>query len=267
MGSFQKYFLTTLISLLASFSHVMGSPEPQLNVEAATTAPLNCVVWKGSVFSWQREGIGCWLQDPEGNFRFELMQCRDPDIQESLQRLLSWEGTQGWTVIAVAGGGGTFSRWHEEWQELTPVLDSWMRTVAILLVPEAGAKGLVWPDGVEEITPGGRLLPQPHFSSFGSGQRVRSLQIPSFSADDSSGSESFLRLRGKLVERGLGRGGQQTVIQVTGAATEATGLRLTSSHQPGVLYLSQYRSLAAEFLPSEVFLPWWPLNNVLQLKD
>jgi len=222
---------------------------------------LHFISWKGNFLSWQRQGIACWVHDDEGNLRFEVMLGGQQPFPENLYRILDWDGYQGWTAISVESGGGTFSRWNEEWQELPPALDTWLRVVV-----SQTSGGVAVPAHVRDISPGGRSLTQPFFEDGKERIRVKRLQLPKLkqsSGNDNISNPGFRRL---MAGRGHGRGGQETVLNLMGNKNEVSGIRITSSHQPGSLHLSLLRTISAEFNPDEVLLPWWPLSGIIHVK-
>ena len=243
-----------LLSLSASASGLENSTPADQN--------LYFTHWEGNFLSWHRQGIACWVHDARGNLRFEIMVGGQGPFPRNLQRILAWQGAEGWTVISVESGGGTFSRWYEEWQEMPPSLDVWLRVVA-----SQSSVGLQLPALVRDTSPGGRPLLLPYFANDGKRPRVKRLEMPLLSSHSAASANAKVGFRHNLTHRGRGRGGYETVLNLIQTTSEDTGIRITSSHQPGSLEVAAPRPVAAEFNPDEVFLPWWPLSEIIRLKN
>ncbi len=233
-------------------------------LEISTPADQNLYFtsWEGNFLSWHRQGIACWVHDAQGNLRFEIMVGGQDPYPKNLQRILAWQGAEGWTVISVESGAGTFSRWYEEWKEMPPSLDVWLRVVA-----SQTSGGLPLPDQVRDISPGGRPLLLPCFEYDDKRPRVKRLELPVLSSNSLLPANSKAGFRHNLSHRGRGRGGHETVLNLVQMASEDTAIRITSSHQPGSLEVAMPRQVAAEFNADEVFLPWWPLSEIIRLKN
>jgi hypothetical protein len=261
----KKLPLFFVFLLVVSFTKAPANAEPGPNLSEESPNSLHFVHWDGSVFSWNREGVCSWVMDDQGNLRLEVLLTGVGDFQTNLQQLMEWSGTRGWTVISSGDGGGTFSRWYEQWQELDPALDSWLRTfVSVFPLDEVGSD---LPADVREITPGGRSLTMPMFSVGLRESRLRRFQITDFYRQPRVGNSDGKNFRARLTRRGTGRGGSQTVLNVMGTLSGPTGLLVTSSRSPGVLVLDRYCALPASFDPEAVFLPWWPLSDVITLEN
>ncbi len=218
--------------------------------------------WEGNFLSWHRQGVATWVHDAEGNLRFELMLGDDGVFPGNLYKILDWNGPQGWTVISVESGGGTFSRWNEQWQELPDALDTWLR---VLVAESVG--GLKLPSSVRDISPQGRSLCLPFFANAQNRVDVKRLQLPGLNDHDAAKlREEPTSFRQQQSWRGRGRGGREAVLSIAGPLPDGEGFRITSSHRPGSLHLFYPRTIKAEFQSEEVFLPWWPLSEILQLK-
>ncbi len=232
------------------------------DIPSGSNQKLYFVSWEGQFLSWQRQGVACWLHDEKGNLRFEIMLGGQGTFSENLEKILDWKGARGWTVISVENGAGTFSRWLEQWQELPPSLDTWLRVV---VAQTSG--GLPLPPQVLDISPGGRPLALPLFKNVWLGPRVKRLQLPELSQKIGNSLQTGHGFRGQMIRRGHGRGGHETVLNLAGAHGGASGVRITSSHRPGTLHLGPLRAISAEFNPEEAFLPWWPLSGIINLKQ
>jgi hypothetical protein len=252
---------TGLMVLFSFLFIVLAGAAKAQDSSPASNQSLHFVSWKGNFLSWQKKGIACWIHDDAGNLRFEVMVGGQQPFPENLNRILDWNAYEGWTVISVESGGGTFSRWNEEWLELSPALDTWLRVV---VSQTSGGVGL--PASVRDISPDGRSLTLPFFENGKERIRVKRLQLPKLQQNPGKVNHKNPGFRRLMVGRGHGRGGHETVLNLIGNTNDVEGIRITSSHQPGSLHLSQLRSISADFNHEEVFLPWWPLSGILHLK-
>lgn len=248
-------FVCFFTIILIFIGPAAGQESPSLQEQT-----LYFTSWEGNFLSWHRQGVAIWVTDSQGNLRFEIMLDAEDSYPGNLHRILDWNGAQGWTVISVVTGGGTFSRWNEEWQQLPAALDSWLRVV----VAEASG-GLNLPDHVRDITPGGRSVFLPFFENAPHRPTVKRLQLPGLNAEENN-FQPPQTLRRQCSARGRGRGGREAVLNISESPSGDGSLRITSSHQPGSIHLGPVRSMAAKFQPEEVFLPWWPLSEILHLK-
>ncbi len=175
-------------------------------------------------------------------------------------QLLDWKGSEGYTVVSIDSGGATYSPWFQQWQPLARVWDTWLRA---LIGQTSG--GLDLPAGVQDVSIEGRSLSLPVFSHSGERTRIKRLQLPKLTEQESTLPSASSALRQKLVRRGLGGGGQDSILSLSDSA-QNNKIRITSSHLPFTLLVDQPMAVAAAFSPEEVFLPWWPLAKALQLK-
>jgi len=251
-------FSFSCLFLICSF---MAAPAFGREISLQQHKILNFLQWEGDFLSWHREGVACWVEDPEGNLRCEIMLGGLDGYPDNLERLLEWNALNGWTVISVQTGGGTFSRWNEQWQELPSSMDVWLR----VLVAQY-SEMLDLPSLVRDISPGGRSLALPLFESTSELPRVKRVQLPPLSHDGLSTPETAIGYRNRMAQRGQGRGGGQSILNIAGTATGSDEMRITSSHQPGTLKVKGRQSIPAEFNHEEVFLPWWPLSESIRLK-
>ncbi len=235
-------------------------------IETNSKSPnLFVIQWQGSVFSWEREGVACWVADSAGNLRFEMLVGEQLLYPDYLDRLMNWSGFEGYTTISTSTGEGTFSRWNESWQSLPPALNTWLRVLLGTMDPEGTRANIELPSGVRELTFWGRPLTSVKFISNNHKNKLRRLQVPGFKLESQPGVVPEKSFRSELSYRGRGRGGQQTIITLSGDASTAGGVRINSTHQPGTLVLSQLQVLSASYQPEEVFLPWWPLSGYVVL--
>jgi len=254
--SFFKVSICLLVCLLCL-------PESSL-AQDSNPDPEQCLYftqWGGSFLSVEKRGVAAWIHDSAGNLRFEIMFVGQGQESKNLDRILNWSGPEGWTFISAASGAGTFSRWYEQWQEIPSSMDIWLRAI----IAHTGG-GLPLPTGVRETSPGGRTLLLPLFETAEKRTRVKKLQLPEFIQSEKSSEEPVHDFRQRMTRRGAGRGGPETVLNLVSSSGEFPDLRITSSRYPGSLHLGFPQRIAAEYIIEEVFLPWWPLSGIVNLK-
>ena len=244
-------------------------------VEPGTRAVL--AHWQASAFSEARHGFCCWMIDPAGSLRLEISAPAGPwDNDQGHESLLAWDG-DGWTLILGEPGQGTLNRWREQWRNSPPGLERLIRAA----LSEFPAKEFeISFDGISPSHKGFR--PQPRNSSSGSARKnhyKRRWEVSSrfLVLDDDQKSisgppqESF---RVKMIERGSGRGGaaeiftQEFFIPTNGHFDRdpwvpGTRMLLSSSRRPGRLQLEVVALQLHLEVPSEAFLPLWPLDKFL----
>jgi len=250
-GKLFRAFLIIFVS--ASTAFCQSPPEKSDQTLYFTT-------WEGSFLSHHRRGSACWVLDAEGNLRFEILIGGRTGYPMNRDQLLDWNGSEGYTVVSIESGGATYSPWFQQWQPLSKAWDTWLRT---LIGQTSG--GLTLPAGVLDVSIEGRSLNLPVFSRSGEKSRIKRLQLPKLTKQESKHQRSYTALRQKMVRRGLGGGGQDSILSLSDSAQD-NKIRITSSHLPFTLLVDQPMVLAAAFSPEEVFLPWWPLAQALQLK-
>ncbi|MFO7610197.1 MAG: hypothetical protein R6X35_13595 [Candidatus Krumholzibacteriia bacterium] len=144
----------------------------------------------------------------------------------ALASLLARQG-RGWTLVLPAVGDAVLQPWDREWRRLPADLAAGLRAVAQAVADPAGG-----------------------------GPRRRHVLPP---AGPSPG------LRAALAARGRGRGGPGEVLTVVRRGDPAAGgaLAVRSSRRPGSLTITALRSLPVAYAPDEVFVPLWPLADLL----
>jgi len=181
---------------------------------------------------------------------------------DNLKRVMDWDGTQGWTVVSVDSGGGTYSRWNEQWQVLAPAWDTWLR---VLISQTSG--GIPLPSEIRDVSPGGRPLLLPLYENNAHRPRVKRLQMPMLDTQTDINRKSDSGFRLSMTRRGRGRGGKDSILSLVAASTDNSVIRITSSHMPVTLQLTNPLPIAAEYSTEEAFLPWWPLSSAVHLKN
>ncbi len=247
---------TTLSAFADSASADTAQPEIQQKI--------HFLRWSGQVFSWNRKGAACWIHDQKGNLRFEVLADADGPSDLLLEKILQWEGFEGWTVISIAQEAGTFSRWNESWNDLPSSIHTWLRVVAYLAMDEQDTP-VELPREIKDISPGGRPLCRPVFPQWKKRSRIRRLQLPKPNFEDHFPGTPNLGLRHQLTHRGMGNAGEQTVLNISGQVSGPEGMKLSSTHNPGILHLDHYLEIPVTYDFAEAFLPWWPLGNIISL--
>ncbi|MEZ4388312.1 MAG: hypothetical protein R3D98_12210 [Candidatus Krumholzibacteriia bacterium] len=137
---------------------------------------------------------------------------------------------RGWTICA--GPDGAFIQpWNERWSEVGPATARFLSAlVAAVGHPESAATGRL-------VLPSWDDLPAAW-------QPPR--RVPAEGG----------RLHRRLVERGLGRGGDGLVVS---SRATADGLRWSTRRWPVVLLTRTLARALTPDLPPEAFLPLWPL--------
>lgn len=242
----------------ALFGVVLWLPAGTAAQDSASTVDqtFHYTSWQAGLLSWQEEGSAGWLMDSEGNLRCEIMVTAPGSEPGQMQNLLTWTGAQGWTLISLPAAEGTHSRWHEAWEPLPAVLDTWLRflTAAILEQP--------LPAEIHEITPGGRTLMVPRLAGLKANSTQRRFEL-----DDPTASSSDPGFRAGAAGRGLGRGGAPTVLTLAEPGAFNKNYRISSSRHPGTLTIQSPSTRSVVYEPSEVFLPWWPLADFLEFRE
>lgn len=241
-----------LVAAVVARAAVAGSTADPASPEPAAPAPavsLGLVLadWTAGAFGREAGGYLAWVEGPGGDLRVEVLEPGDGAAPpagaaapaasrdaEALAALLGRQG-RGWTVVAGAGDEpGILAPWDREWRPAPPGLGRLARAVAAAAAAPGSRARL------ELAAPAA-----PGRSEVGQGP-------PPGPAGG---------LRAVLVARGRGGGGPGERLAVEGRPDGA--VLVTSSRRPGTLAIRPRpaRSLAGD--PAAVFLPWWPLGEVL----
>ena len=238
--------------------------------------PLHLLPWSVAVLSHRFAGSACWLQSDEGFVRLEWAQDRNPADGAAaaqmrpaggldadgpdLRDLLRQRGA-GWTVVLGADRTGTVNRWQEEWHKAPGPLVEALRVVLSTL-QQGPAPAAATSIGRSDWQPARRTA----------ARRIE-LTEPLRLADDTETAAGGrpdptpdahrTTWRQRLVERGDGRGGEGEILTLTWTATPAQ-LAVRSSRRPGVLRLGPVTRIAdVSCLTPEVFVPLWPLDDLV----
>ena len=159
---------------------------------------------------------------------------------------------------------GTRNAWAEAWQPLAYAEGLWTRLLADLL--ESGRpSALVRAAGVRPLSsPASVAIPRPRFLAGGAGARLsRRFQLPDLLKPSTGPRETSLR--DELGSRGAGRGGQDDILTlVVRPDLQGRSWRVTTSRLPGWVEFRDRRGLAVASPRAEVFVPLWPLSQLLE---
>jgi len=191
--------------------------------------------WRAMALGRQVDGAAGWVIASDGTLRLDLT-VSDPmndAAPEPGMALLARQG-RGWTLITSADGAGVYGAWDREWQ-----------------LPPAGLAELAFQ--IAALT-----------ASNGSGvSRTLTLAAdPAVATAATAGVGRFGSFRQGLVTRGRGGGGPGERVSVRASADDDR-VRIRSSRRPGWLEVLPRERLTVVGKAAEVFLPWWPLGDVL----
>ncbi len=203
---------------------------------AAAQDTLNFVLadWRAEALGRQVAGTAGWVADPGGALRLDLTVTDDradepsPGTGEAVLARLG----RGWTLVTNPGGEGVYGAWDREWQ-----------------APPAGLSELVSQVVALSAAPG--AVPSR-----------RTLDLAADPAATASMDRSARDFRRALVTRGRGGGGPGERVTVRVAAGDRMVL-VRSSRRPGWLEIVPRERRTAVGMAEEVFLPWYPLGEVL----
>ena len=214
--------------------------------EGAVTGRLDTVAWSFGAWGSRYVGRACWLDESDGRWRLEVAQ---GDVGEA--DLLDQRG-EGWCAVAVEDGRAFFQEWRGQLDPLAPSEIARLR-VLMDLCGAAPGFGDDTPAPVmtrSERRAHGRRLP---WSTESTGEdRVRILE---WTADGPSD------LRARLETRARGRGGAGEIWRCVGEPDGS--LRISSSRRSGTLRVEPAGSRTVRYFPDDVYLPLWPLGEVL----
>ena len=191
--------------------------------------------WKILALGRQAIGAAACVTGPAGELRVDILAV-EPGGPAMGEDLMSRAG-RGWTLVTGPGAPGIYGAWDREWR-----------------TPPAGLAELAL--AVAERVAGDPWAPGPGSCTLTVTAMVDNGETLS-SGDPGTGS-----FRRDLARRARGGGGPGERILV--GAADARGLvRVRSSRRPGALVVSPRERRPAVGQAAEVFLPWWPLADVL----
>lgn len=191
--------------------------------------------WSIRALGRQALGVAAWVTGPAGELRVDLL-AADPDAPVQRADLMSRAG-KGWTLVTGPRTPGVYGAWDREWR-----------------TPPTGLADLAL--AVADRVTGDRTEPGP-------GPCTLTVMAPADHGEDLPADEAEpRRFRRDLARRARGGGGSGERILV-GAADARGNVTVRSSRRPGALVVSPRERRPAEGRAAEVFLPWWPLADVL----
>lgn len=207
---------------------------------AATSDTLSFVLadWQAVALGRQVAGAAGWVTAADGTLRLDLTMAAAPEdsLPEPGLALLSRQG-RGWTLITDADGTGVYGAWDREWKPAPAGLTGLaIRIVALTAATGSGpvSRRLV-------------LAVDPAVAAAAAGA----------AAERAGGG-----FRQGLAARGRGGGGPGERVSAR-AAGDGGRVRIRSSRRPGWLDVLPRERRTAVGTPDEIFLPWWPLGDVL----
>lgn len=200
-------------------------------VPADASAPMCLVVarWRAEAFGRVAAGRAAWVTAPDGSVRIDLALDDDrPGSPDAAGDPLRQQG-HGWTLVAGPGGDGVYGAWDREWAVAPVGLTALVRQV---VAPAAAPS------------------------------RPRAVVLEFDPAESVDGAPAPADLRRQLVQRGRGGGGPGERLTVR-HDRQAGVCRVRSSRRPGALELRPEPARGVSGAVAEVFLPWWPLAEVI----
>jgi hypothetical protein len=204
--------------------------------EAPDTLRFVLADWRAVALGRQVAGAAGWVTASGGPLRLDLtiVEPTDDSAREPGVALLARQG-RGWTLVTDACGVGVYGAWDREWEAPPAGLAELAFQVAALTAPNGSARAL------GTLT----LAADPVAAASAVG------------ADRAGGG-----FRQGLVIRGRGGGGPGERVTVRTSADDGR-VRVRSSRRPGWIEVLPRVRRTALGMADEVFLPWWPLGDVL----
>lgn len=235
-----------LLLMVAAIAVVAPALAGSADPDTSGTLPgrLHVAQYQASVFSYHETGNILWLAGPAGVIRLEVRRGRD---ERPLDSMLAQTG-EGWTAVLGGEGAGTINAWDEAWRVPPVGLQDAVQTVVGAL--EAG------PGRVDD-SPAGPWRSRPGRSSV---VRVRIGSL--VSSDPETG------FRHRLSGRGLGRGGDDEMLELVWLETELDAhprLQVRSTRRPGRLVLAADQERPVVYAMPEAFVPLWPLGQLVEI--
>jgi len=249
MKRLRLLFLLFVIHLLPLATPVLGHGGDH----GVSNGTLHTATWRFQAWGRSVSGLACWISEVDGRWRLEVA-TSDDDSADTPASLLYQIG-DGWTVVSVDGSKTYMQPWRDKLESI-PTADA-DRIVALLALAQKGSGAV---PVLETLG--------AHVGT-GAGRRVVS-RMPW--TDDKIVAEALAvhwsnasgsHLRGVLEERGRGRGGPGEIWSLI--FTGPGNSRLSSSRRSGILHLDGGRDWPAHYDPDEVFVPLWPLAELLDL--
>jgi hypothetical protein len=248
--------------LLSVVSGPVGAGEEEGRLQLAR--------WSAAAFGHSAGGLLCWIEGADGSLRLELLTLPVGPVPDGacpgggtgdvdLQPVLVQDG-EGWTLILGPDGQGTLNEWDREWRHAPAGLGQLV--LAALAELQTGASGRT----------ASRPLSNTYRPRFRGAREGRGGNSPTRVVEISGLGDGVVApaarrtLRGLLVERGRGLGGAGEIVTMVRAAgdTGVSCLRIRSSRRPGALLVGAPAARPVAAVPGEVFLPLWPLSDLLE---
>lgn len=231
---------------------------PALGHEGDHVVPngeLHTASWRFQAWGRSVSGLACWVSEVDGRWRLELATSPENDDRADTPVSLLYQIGDGWTVVSVDGAKTYVQPWRDKLESVPAAAAA--RIVALLALAEKGAGAVPVLESLGA-----------HVNA-GTGRRAVScmpwtdakIAAESLAVDWSN--EGGSQLRDVLEGRGRGRGGSGETWNLifTGSGSS----RLSSSRRNGVLHLEGGDDWPAHYDPEEVFVPLWPLAELLDL--
>ncbi|MBK7046093.1 MAG: hypothetical protein IPH48_06160 [bacterium] len=231
------WLATALLGLVTAPATAGAQPgaSPDSSAEAgAESLILVLADWRVEALGRQAAGRAAWVTGPAGDLRVDLLVDEagaDPGAGAPAD-LLTRAG-RGWTLVAGQGDEGLYGAWDREWR--TP------------------------PSGLAALA---RAVTDPAWSTAAGGGSRRLVLAADPAATPEAAGAPVPAFRRAQARRGRGGGGPGERLTVSSLGTPGA-LRVRSSRRPGRLEVVPTARRAALGVPAEVFLPWWPLAEVL----
>ncbi len=254
MNSARTIRLLFWLSLLLMPVQSAGHQDTQ--TRDAPTGELHTAVWRFSVWGREFTGDACWLMDAVGRWRIEFAVAEAiRETRDTLVSLLDQEG-QGWTVVSTDGSAAYIQPWRDKLESIPAHEANMMGALLELAVSGSGSVAALRSNGAT-VSDAGQYRIRPRLP-WHTGVETNGSMIVDWSGSYES------NLKGTLEGRGRGRGGRGEIWRVD--FTEPGVWKLRSSRRSGVLHVTSGHIWRAAYDPDEVFLPMWPLAELLQMK-
>ncbi|MBU1073362.1 hypothetical protein KKG45_08950 [bacterium] len=215
---------------------------------------LQGVTWSFSAWGRSAEGLACWLRDPDGPWRLDVLLTQEAERGQAAMNDLMHQLGDGWTIVATGDHGDFLQPWRDKIEVLSP--GQRQRLTALLELAASGRDampGLIACGAeVQMRRPRHRHSRTPWPERTHEDDDVCAVTWPAAEAGG---------FRRRLEDRGRGRGAGDEVWRVSFAGER--GWRLTSSRRAGSLRVVALPDRQVEYFPDEVFIPLWPLGELL----
>ncbi len=262
--------LLVLLVLAGGAAAASVSDEPE-------TGLLRFAGWRASFMGREEAGALCWLRSAEDRWRCEILAPGEVGDDRSL--LLERAG-EGWTLIRADVDVATVQGWRRPFRELDARVAGAVGSVLAALddpgfTPDVGCVARHAGDAAARIPAGGRpawfaaarkAVPDDVFRI--DLPLLRAVGADSLAAAAVGDDRARSMVRSALESRARGRGAPVETWTCARLVNDggAPRLRLSSSRRPGSLVLELRGTLPVAYHPDDVFLPLWPLAEVLEFR-